>query len=68
MALASCGDNRTQDKPKQKTPKALEDKSSSYEIISKRGNDDLLEGLYNEVVRKDIDLKKLEDRIDDENF
>ena len=67
LTLASCNDNRTQDKPKQETPKALEDKSSSYEIISKRGNDDLLESLYNELVSKDIELKKLEDRIDELN-
>lgn len=67
LTLASCSDNRTQDKPKQETPKALEDKSSSYEIISKRGYDDLVESLYNELVSKDIHLKKLEDKIEELN-
>ena len=52
---------------KQETPKALEDKSSSYEIVSKRGYDDLVESLYNELVSKNIDLKKLEDKIDELN-
>lgn len=67
LTLVSCNDNRTQDKPKQETPKALEDKSASYEIVSKRGYDDLVESLYNELVSKDIDLKKLEDNIDELN-
>ena len=65
LTLASCNENRTQDKPQQETPKALEDKSSSYEIVSKRGYDDLVESLYSELVSKDIDLKKLEDKIDE---
>lgn len=67
LTLASCDNNRTQDKPKQETPKALEDKSSSYEIVSKRGYDDLVESLYNELVSKNIDLKQLEEKIDDLN-
>jgi hypothetical protein len=67
LTIASCNNNHTQDKPKQETPKALEDKSSSYEIISKRGYDDLVEKLYNELVSRDIDLKQLEDKIDDLN-
>ena len=67
LTFVSCDNNRTQDKPKQETPKALEDKSSSYEIVSKRGNDDLVESLYNELVSKDPDLKKLEDKIEDLN-
>jgi hypothetical protein len=45
-------------------PKALEDKSISYEIVSRRGDDDLVESLYNELVSKDIELKKLEEKID----
>lgn len=64
MTLVSC-DNRQQDKPKQETPKALEDKSASYEIVSKRSYDDLVESLYTELLTKDIDLKKLEDKIDE---
>ena len=67
LTFASCDNTRTQDKPKQETPQALEDKSSSYELISKRGYDDLVESLYNELVTKDIDLKKLEDKIDELN-
>ena len=67
LTFVSCDNNRTQDKPKQETPKALEDKSSSYEIVSQRGNDDLVESLYNELVSKDPDLKKLEDKIEDLN-
>ena len=67
LTFASCDNTRIRDKPKQETPKALEDKSSSYELVSKRGYDDLVESLYNELVTKDIDLKKLEDKIDELN-
>ena len=67
LTFTSCDNTRTQDKPKHETPKALEDKSSSYELVSKRGYDDLVESLYNELVTKDIDLKKLEDKIDELN-
>ena len=67
LTLASCNNNRTQDKPKQDTPKALENKSSSYETISKRGYDDLIESLYDELASKNIDFRQLEDKIDDLN-
>ncbi|MBK8712101.1 MAG: hypothetical protein IPL97_09560 [Niastella sp.] len=63
LTLASCDNSRTQDKPKQDTPKALQDKNSSYEIISKRSYGDLVESLYNELLDKDKDLKKLENEI-----
>ncbi len=44
-------------------PKALENKKSTIEIVSKRGYDDLIESLYSEVSGKDEDLKKLEREI-----
>ncbi len=62
--LASCNNKPTQDKPTQDIPKALEDKTASYEIISKRGNDDLIESLYNELLSKNVSLRELEDNID----
>ncbi len=65
LVLASCNNTSTQNKPVQETPKALEDKSGSYELVSKRGYDDLVESLYIELVSKDINLKKLEDKIDE---
>jgi uncharacterized protein YdiU (UPF0061 family) len=67
LTLASCDNTRTQDKSKQETPKALEGKTSSYELVSKRGYEDLVESLYSELVSKNIDLKKLEDKIDELN-
>ena len=67
LTITSCNNNHTQDKPKQEIPKALEDKSSSNDFLSKRsqGYGDLVENLYNELVSKNVDLKKLEDKIDD---
>jgi len=63
LTLASCDNSRTQDKPKQETPKGLQDKNSSYEIISKRSYGDLIEGLYSELLDKDKNLKNLENEI-----
>lgn len=67
LTFASCKDNSTQENPKQETPKALEDKSASYEIVSKRGYDDLVESLYSELTSKNIELKDLEGKIDELN-
>ena len=49
LTLTSCTDSQSHDNEQQETPKALEDKSSSYEIVSKRGDGDLVERLYNEL-------------------
>ena len=59
LALVSCENNRTQ-----QTPKALTIQSPSFDYTSKRGDDDLVESLYKELVSQNIDLKKLEDKID----
>jgi hypothetical protein len=64
LAFASCGNSQTQEKSKPATPKALADNSSSYEIVSKRGSGDLVEGLYNELVDNTPELKELEGKID----
>ena len=63
LTFGSCNNSRTQDKDKQETPKALDDKSSS-EIFSKRGADDLIESLYKELADKTPELKDLEDKIE----
>jgi hypothetical protein len=67
LTLASCGNNGAHDQPNQVTPQALENKNSSYEIGSKRGSEDLIESLYNELVMKDINLRKLEEKISELN-
>ncbi|MBX3242214.1 MAG: hypothetical protein KIT80_14585 [Chitinophagaceae bacterium] len=55
--LTSCRDRSTG------TPKALDNKKSTLEIVSKRGYDDLIESLYAELVNKDAGLKRLEEDI-----
>ncbi|MBC9913056.1 hypothetical protein [Chitinophaga varians] len=65
--LTSCGNNHTSDKPQQEAPKALEDKNS-FEVASKlRYSEDLMEDLYNELASKDVELKRLEEQINDLN-
>lgn len=62
LTFCACGENRTQETGKQDTPKALEDKSSEFRI-SKRGYNDLVESLYEELAGKTPELKQLEGEI-----
>jgi hypothetical protein len=64
LTLFSCDNSRTEDQSKNETPKALEDKSSSDVIVSKRGYEDLIESLYKELADKTPDLEELEMQID----
>ena len=63
LTLFSCDNPQTQDKHLDKTPEALEDKNSSYQIISKRGYNDLIESLYKELADKTPELNELENQI-----
>jgi hypothetical protein len=61
--ILSCNNNRP--RPQQETPKALDEKSKSNSLVTKRGYDeDILESLYSELVDKTPELKKLEEDID----
>lgn len=64
LTLYACDNSRTQGKHQNEIPKALDDKSSSFEIISKRGYDDLLERLYKELAEKTPELNELEKQIE----
>lgn len=59
----SCKDAETQTDNKE-TPAALQD-DKSYNIISKRGHEDLIENLYADAVSKDSALKKLDEIINE---
>ncbi len=65
FTLVSCNHTPKIDAPKEETPKALEDKKTSYAIVSKRGAEDMVESLYNELVSKSVDLKSLEVKFDE---
>lgn len=62
VLLASCGE-----KPKSavqaETPKALSEKEGVLEYGSKRGSYNLVENLYQELLQKDVDLKRLEEKV-----
>ncbi len=61
LALVSCDNNRTQ-----QAPKVLTIQSPSFDdYVSKGSYDDLVENLYKELVSQNIDLEKLEDKIDE---
>ena len=66
LTLFSCNnDQQKSSRPNDTIPTALADNKSSYEIISKRAYEDMVESLYNELVSKDIKLKELETTIDE---
>jgi tetrahydromethanopterin S-methyltransferase subunit B len=66
ILLTACTNNTTQQNPPPDIPKALEEKGS-YSLITKRGSNSVLEDLYNELVEKTPELKKLENQIDNLN-
>ena len=65
LTLTCCKHETARVPDKMETPKALEEKSGSLDVISKRGDGDLVETLYAELVEKTPVLKELEVRIDD---
>ncbi len=67
LTFVACKNDAKTEKQKGETPKALQNQSAAYELVSGRGYEDLVENLYSEMVNKDIDLKKLEDKIHDLN-
>jgi hypothetical protein len=68
ITIVSCNSDNIHEKPDEETPKALEDKSYSSEIISARSyEDDLLESLYIESLEKNKDLKNLEKKLNELN-
>ena len=65
LTLVSCDNARIKEnqEQKQETPKALQE-GKSYEIVSKRGYDDIIESLYKELADKTPELKDLETKLD----
>ncbi|HEY8915042.1 MAG TPA: hypothetical protein VIM87_01360 [Chitinophaga sp.] len=68
LAIASCDRpvrpaQQQQQHQQAATPKALDDNSAAYDIISKGRGGDLVESLYDELICKNSDLKSLEDKL-----
>ena len=66
VLLFSCSENEQNSINVEETPTALQDNKVSISSYSKRG-DDLIEELYQELVEKSTDLKKLEESTETEN-
>mgnify|MGYP000856582313 CR=1 FL=1 len=64
--LFPCSENEQNTINVEETPAALQDNKVSISSYSKRG-DDLIEELYQELVEKSTDLKKLEESTETEN-
>ena len=61
FTMFSCGEKRTNNKPvEQETPKALQDNKLAIKSYSRSGTD-MIDELYQELVDKSPELKKLED-------
>lgn len=62
--LGSCSDKSKTKELQPETPKALADKNTSFDYSLKRNSYNLVENLYQELLHKDANLKKLEEKID----
>lgn len=67
VTFVSCENKRIQDLSKKEAPAALEEKSAAEEIMSMRGRGDLVDRLYEELVERDVVLKRLEVQIEELN-
>jgi hypothetical protein len=61
--LLACNSNRNQDAQQPPIPKALEEKGS-YSVITKRGYNNVVEDLYEELVKNTTELQNIEAGID----
>jgi hypothetical protein len=61
--LLACNNKQPQDAQQPPIPKALEEKGS-YSIVTKRGYNNVVEDLYEELVKNTPDLKNLETQIE----
>lgn len=66
ILFTACKDNTKQENQPPPIPKALEEKGS-YSLVTKRGSNNVLEDLYDELVEKTPELKTLENQIDNLN-
>ena len=64
LAIASCHNSLTKDNQPAQAPKALQDKTISMDVVSKRYNEDLVNALYNDLLDTNLALKKLENEIE----
>src|SRR6218665_3859092 len=64
VIVVSCNEKPKPVPSPPETPKALSEKEGVFEYGSKRGSYDLVESLYTELLQKDADLKKLEEKIE----
>ncbi len=63
LTFISCTSSTPEEATEVEIPRPLEQKNS-YELVSKRGYDDLVESLYQDLVEKTPELKALEARIE----
>lgn len=64
--LMACGNYRPKEvsaETQNETPKVLDDSKANVSSISKRYSSDIIQDLYNEAVEKDVNLKKLNDKL-----
>jgi hypothetical protein len=65
LTIVSCQNRVNPVHPIDNTPKALEENNASFRVLSKSGQEDIIENLYIELLNKDTVLKTLETQLDD---
>lgn len=67
LLLISCSQNKPAPQQQNNVPKALEAKSADFSVVSKRYDNDIVQSLYDELLKEDKDLSKFEDGIEKTN-
>ncbi len=67
LLLISCSQNKPAPQQRNNVPKALEAKSADFSVVSKRYDNDIVQSLYDELLKEDKDLSKFEDGIEKTN-
>lgn len=67
LLFLSCNFSPRPNHPDENISEVLDSPTSSYDVVKKRGYEDLIESLYSELVAKNPDLKSIEGKIDSLN-
>lgn len=64
LLLISCSQNKPAPQQQNNVPKALEEKRADFSVVTKRYENNIVQSLYDELLKEDKDLQKFEDGIE----
>jgi hypothetical protein len=60
LTVISCSENKTVPQQQNNVPKALEENKTDFSIVSKRYDNDMVQNLYDELLKENKNLQKFE--------